>query len=301
MAFKTDFRPDVIAGNVPYSSGLDIDFIYDAYEVSRYGICEITPAKCFVADATQRIDSTHSYGDFQEQIVPTIDRLVFYPDAAEVFEIRNADGITIYTCNKSKDKEDNCTVINRNLHQKYFNSTEKRNITNRATLHNCGYRLTEQLSSFDRFTFPNITGAKRFQVYTGTKINGGCGWGFANRKDPCSTFNLQGAMRCLGGSVIADTEKGEVDSREYSICTFESDDINECESFISWLDTKLIRFLVMINISKLSRILTDDYFRFVPKPFKSFSNGLYTDSEMYTYYNIDNSTIDIIENTIIKG
>jgi hypothetical protein len=298
MAFKNDFRPDVIAGNVPYSDGSDIDFIYDAYKVARYGICEITPAKCFVADKTQKITSEHSYKNFQEQIAPTIDKVIFYPDAAEIFEIRNTDGITIYTCNKSKQQNEDCTVINRNLHQKYFNSTETRNITNRETLHNCGYRLIQQLSNYEKFTFQNITNTKKYQVWTGNKVHGGCGWGFSNRKDPCSTFNQQGKMKCVGSSIIVNKENNEVDTRTSGTCTFESDSLEECKSFISWLDTKLVRFLVCMNISKLTGILTDDYFRFVPKPFKQFTNGLYTDEEMYTQYNIDQNTINIIESII---
>lgn len=296
MAFKNDFRPDVIAGNVPYSDGMDIDFIFDAYEVAKYGICEITPAKCFVADENQKIQSKHTYGDFVNDIVPHINKVIFYPDAAEIFEIRNTDGITIYTCDK--DMHSSSTVINRNLHQKYFNSVIERDIRNRTTLHNCGYKLVDKLSKYDRFTFDNISNTKQYQVWTGSQINGGCGWGFSNRKDPCSTLNIQGAFKCIGSSVIVDALNDEKDERGASTCTFESDSIDECKSFISWIDTKLVRFLVGINISKLTGILTNDYFRFVPKAFKGYTEE-YTDSEVYEYYKLDQETINMIESIIL--
>lgn len=296
MAFKKDFRPHIIAGNVPYSDGMDIDFIYDAYKVAKYGICEITPAKCFVADENQKIQSEHSYGDFVKDIVPHVNKVIFYPDAAELFEIRNTDGITIYTCDK--DIHEKSIVVNRNLHQKHFNSTVERDIRDRKTLHNCGYELVEKLSKYERFTFENISNTKQYQVWTGSQINGGNGWGFANRQNPCSTLNLQGKFKCIGSSVIVNTYNGEEDARGASTCTFESNDINECKSFISWLDTKLVRFLVGINISKLTGILTNDYFRFVPKPFKGYSE-LYTDAEVYKYYSIDDKTINIIESIIL--
>ncbi len=295
MAFKNDFRPDIVAGNVPYSNGADIDFIYDAYEVARFGICEVTPAKCFVADKEQRINSKKSYGDFVHEIVPHINKVIFYPDAAEIFEIRNTDGITIYTCDKQEHEK--AIVINRNLHQKYFNSTEVRDIRNRATLHNSGYKLVEQLKGYERFHF-DVNNTKRYQVWTGNQINGGCGWGFSNRKDPCSTLNQQGAFKCIGSSTIVDTLNNETDNRGASSCTFESNSLEECKAFISWLDTKLVRFLVGINISKLTGILTDDYFRFVPKPFKGYINT-YTDEEMYKYYNIDSQDIFVIESVIL--
>lgn len=297
MAFKNDFRPDVIAGNVPYSDGMDIDFIFDAYQVARYGICEIAPAKCFVADGNQKIQSKHNYKDFVTDIVPHVNKVIFYPDAAELFEIRNTDGIAIYTCDKNI--HNNSIVINRNLHQENFNSTAERNINNRATLHNCGYELVEKLSTYERFTFDNISNTKQFQVWTGSQINGGCGWGFANRQNPCSTFNIQGAFKCIGSSIIVDTFKEETDTRGASTCTFESDSIDECKSFISWLDTKLVRFLVGINISKLTGILTNDYFRFVPKAFKGYSEA-YTDNEVYEYYELDKNTIHIIESVILN-
>lgn len=295
MAFKKDFRPDVIAGNVPYSNGADIDFIFDVYDVARFGICEITPAKCFVADGKQKINSNKSYEDFVNEIVPHINKVIFYPDAAEIFEIRNTDGITIYTCDKKEHNK--AIVINRNLHQKHFNSEEVRDIRNRETLHNSGYRLVKQLSEYDRFHF-NVNNTKRYQVWTGSQINGGCGWGFSNRKDPCSTLNQQGMFKCVGSSVIVDTLSDEKDTRGASSCTFESDSIEECKSFISWLDTKLVRFLVGINISKLTGILTDDYFRFVPKPFKWYEST-YTDEEMYKYYCISDIDINVIENVIL--
>lgn len=294
MAFKNDFRPDVIAGNVPYSRGSDIDFIFDAYKVARYGICEITPAKCFVADGKQQINSSHSYEDFVNDIVPHISKVIFYPDAAEIFEIRNVDGITIYTCDTNKHST--ATVINRNLHQPYLNSTVERDIRQRTTLHNAGYKLADQLSKYEHFHF-DISNTKRYQVWTGSQINGGCGWGFSNRVDPYSTLNQQGQLKCLGSSVIVDTFKDEEDIRGASQCTFESDTIDECNSFISWLNTKLVRYLIFINMSKLNNIMVDDYFRFVPKAFKGYTST-YTDLEMYNYYNLDAEMKKVIESII---
>lgn len=84
MAFKNDFRPDIVAGNPPYNNGMDIDFLFDAFEVSKIAVSEIVPAKWQTAEADQRIDSKHSYGDFRREIVPHMDKVVFYPQSIEI-------------------------------------------------------------------------------------------------------------------------------------------------------------------------------------------------------------------------
>lgn len=297
MAFRTNFKPDIIAGNPPYANGSDIDFIFNTFEITNIALAMITPAKWQTCDSEQRINSEHSYGDFRQHIVPYMEKVIFYPDAAELFEIRNVDGITIYICDKTKITN-RCIVINRCLHQKYFNTKSYRDIKERQTLVNIGNEILESLGTYESFKFNNIKNDKQFQVWTGSQINGGCGWGYSNRKDPCSLVNLDGALKCIGSSVIIDRNNNEVETRGASTCVFESDNREECESFISWIDTKLVRFLVAINIGKLNNILTNDYFRFVPIPFKGFT-GQYTDNEMYQYYNIKEEHITIIENIIL--
>lgn len=297
MAFKNNFKPDIIVGNPPYNNGMDIDFLIDAHRVAKIGTSFIVPAKWQTAEADQRIDSKHSYGDFRREVVPHMSKVVFYPDAAEIFEIRNVDGIVWYFAYSNKEIE-NCEIVNINMHQKWFNSIAKRNIKNRETLHNIGSTILNQLGKNESFEFQANKEQYRYQVRTGNQINGGCGWGYSNRENPCSLVNLDGGFKCIGSSVIIDTEKGETDTRGASTCTFGSNNIKECEIFVSWLDTKLVRFLIAINIGKLTGIFTNDYFRFVPKPFKGFSE-IYTDKEMYEHYNISNEHINAIESIIL--
>ena len=73
MAFKNNFKPDIIIGNPPYNNGMDIDFVFNAFDIAKIAVAMITPAKWQTCEADQRIDSTHSYGDFREQIVPHMD------------------------------------------------------------------------------------------------------------------------------------------------------------------------------------------------------------------------------------
>ena len=296
MAFKNDFRPDVIAGNPPYNNGMDIDFVFNAFDIARIVVSMIVPGKWQTCEADQRIGSAHSYGEFREKIVPHMDKVVFYPEGAELFEIRNTDGITIYTIDKNKVYND-ISIINHCRHQKYFESEAIRSILNRETLHNIGNEIIESLGTFDSFTF-NTDKLCEWTVWTGNQINGGNGWGYSNRLDPTATFNAKGSFKCTGSSVIVNHYLGETDTRGASSIVFTSDSREECENFISWFDTKLVRFLVAMNIGKLGPIFTDDYFRLVPKPFKGF-NDKYTDAEMYEYYKLSDKYINVIESVIL--
>ena len=104
--------------------------------------------------------------------------------------------------------------------------------------------------------------------------------------------------QCVGISRILDTSKGEKSPSGASECTFSSDNKSECESFVSWLNTKFTRFFVLINISKLGSILTDDYFRFVPAPPSGKFDHIYTDAELYKAFNLPQKYIDVIEAVI---
>ena len=37
MAFKNDFKPDIVIGNPPYNNGMDIDFLIDAHKIAKIG------------------------------------------------------------------------------------------------------------------------------------------------------------------------------------------------------------------------------------------------------------------------
>jgi hypothetical protein len=297
--FRENFEPDIVIGNPPYNNGSDIDFIYESINLSSLGIVMVTPAKWQNCDGNQRIDSNHSYGDFRKDIVPHIERIVFYPDSSEVFEIRNTDGIVIYSCDKEKIT-DRCLVENRCLHQKYFNSIEERDIKNRQTLSNIGNRIIEELGDkVGAFRFDNIQGNKEYQVWTASQFNCGCGWGYSNRENPYSLVNLNGQLRGLGISKIVNRLNNEKDERGASTLVFESDSLDECKSFVSWIDSKLVRFLITVNAGKLNNIMTNDYFRFVPAPYKGYTQGLYEDKEIYNYFKLSQSSIDAIESIMI--
>lgn len=64
---------------------------------------------------------------------------------------------------------------------------------------------------------------------------------------------------------------------------------------MSWVDTKFVRFFILLNISKLDGVFSDYYFRFVPAPPSGKFDHIYTDEELYKAFNLPQKYIDVIE------
>lgn len=293
---------NVVIGNPPYAKGMDIDFVVKSFEkLEKKGLlCMITPGKWQAAANDQIIQSDNSYGDFKRVIRPHIKQIVYYPECSEIFQIRNIDGITYYLADKNKTYEDNCIVVNILRVQKYFNNEEIRNITNDESLNNVGNKLNKILGNIEKFTFNHIDKQKRYYVCTSSMLTGGCGWGYKDRENPCGTYNREGMLYVLGLSVIRDSYKIDKDNNERGCedIIFTSDSIEECKSFISYIETKLVRFMLLMNVSKLNSIMTNHYWRFVPAVPNGKYDHIFTDKEIYEYFNIPQEFITVIEAVI---
>ena len=278
---------DVVVGNPPYNRGGDIDFVNLGYELCNKYTVMITPAKWQTAEANQRIDSQMSYGDFRKKIVPHMKEVVYYPQSMNVFDIYQIDGISYYLIDKLNTYE-NCKIHNICKEQILFNQTVKRQIRNCETLYNCGYKIVEKLKNYNRFKF-NVNHQGKFVVRTNFQISG----------SGSRLMQNDGTQTIIGLSRINDRQTDDVLQymfKSQSII-YQQNSYDNCISFLSWLNTKLIRFLVQLNVSKLGPILTNHYFRFVPE-IPNGLNMLYTDEFMYNFYNLDSDEIKTIESVI---
>ena len=277
---------DVVIGNPPYNRGMDLDFVNLGFELcSRYCLM-ITPAKWQTAEAEQKIASkTINYGQFREKLVPYISKVVFYPDCKDVFDIYQIDGITYYLLDKNNEN-DKCIVSNiSKTRGNIFNSTTCRSIRYGESLINICNELISSIEPYDKFIFPYIHGDKRYNVVTNTQASG------------YDFFSEEKARFILGISRILDVKSGET-HKGLSKVTFESDNRSECESFVSWLNTRFTRFFIIANMSKIT--VTDQHcFRFVPAPPTTVSGNpwdhIYTDEELYKAFNLPQKYIDVIE------
>ena len=286
--FGEEMKFDVVIGNPPYNRGIDLDFVNLGFDLCKKYCVMITPAKWQTAADDQRVASkTIDYRKFREKLVPHMRKVVFYPDCKDVFDIYQTDGITYYILDKN-NKVDNCIVENiSKTRGNIYNSTTKRSIKNGESLMNIGYEITSSMEPYKKFKFPFITGRKRFIVMTNTKVSG-YDW-----------YTEGGPRYLLGISRILDVKAGERYDGEAAKIIFESDSKDECESFVSWINTRFTRFFLVPNISKLTGILNDHNFRLVPAPPKTQSGNpwdhIYTDEELYKAFNLPQKYIDVIE------
>lgn len=306
---------DVVCGNPPYNKDMYLDFVMLGHRLAKTYDLWITPAKFVTAADDYRAKSSVGYKVFRDSILNKISDLCFYPDALDLFNISQVDGIAYYLV--GKDNVETCRVENKSLHNKQFNSCSTRDLINSRVLFNKGYELIKQLGEYDSFKPSGINKDGLYKVVIGTQfVTNGCG--SAERKSAkigskSNIFNSDGTVTVVSGGSV----KTEVPNGAYC-CAFSSNDESECKNFISWLDTKFVRFLVLCNISKLTGIYTDDYFKFVPNPvsfgkiyedspqegYQPDENGEYIDNNgirhcsLYVKYKLSDEFVEVIESVI---
>lgn len=277
-------RFDVVIGNPPYNKGMDLDFVDLGYKISNKYTVMITPAKWQTASGEHRVSSKINYSEFREKYVKYMDQIVFYPCCKDIFDIYQPDGITYYLLTHTE--HDTCTVVNRCKDINFFNGIQNRNIKNRKSLLNIGNEIIDYLGEYETFCFPFLHGNKKYEVWTNTQPSG-YDW-YATDKPRYLLCPSRIIKRCEGERCLVEASKP----------VFETDSLLECQSFMAWINTKFTRFFLMPNISRLTGILTDDCFRFVPTPPSGKFNHIYTDEELYKAFNLPQKYIDVIESVI---
>lgn len=282
---------DAVVGNPSYNGGLDIDFVVLGFNLSSKYLTMITPAKWQTAEANQSIKSVHSYGYFRKNIVPYMKYVCFYPDCKDVFNIMQQDGITYFLLDHSKIES--CTVVNKCKNVSYFNQTSIRDITHREQLINVGNEINELLKDRPKFKFRQLDMGQRYIVCTNCQLPGGGLYAITKRSNK---------VYYLGVSEVYDTSEPY-----WNIClsqqmrvTFTQDRKNECESFASYLNSRFVRFFIALNIGKLHPVTQNDYFRFVPEPPNGLYDHIFTDDELYEYFNIPDKYVEVI-NGVVKS
>ena len=282
---------DVVAGNPPYNRGMDLDFVDLGYRISKKYTVMITPAKWQTADDDQRVDSKISYGQFRKMFSKYMSYVCFYPDCKDVFDIGQIDGTTYFLLDKNKN-DNECIVENKCKIQKYFNSVQKRSICSRESLNNIGNDVWQHLKSqpaYKHFELQEDPDG-RYEIWTNTQMASGSRGGMTS-----CLLTTNGSSQFIGVSRLRDKYTEARPDSSTAKVVFASNSELEAKSFLSWLDSKFVRFMLAINISKLSNIMCNNFFRFVPAPPSGKFDHIYTDEELYKAFNLPQKYIDVIE------
>lgn len=312
---------DVVIGNPPYNNDLYLDFVQTGYNLLKDDgvMVQITPAK-WQAKGGKKNE------DFRANIVPHMKEIVFYPCVQEIFDIRNIDGISIYSVNKNTDY-DMKTITNKSSSVKYFNNTLDRCIL--GQLNNVTIGILNKLSDCKSFTpaIPNFTpfgikcagrktGVTTYQsidglsqplaVMSGDRLTGYCeASDIPINKQYIGKYML--IMNAVGGNCYYDNNGTTLGmNKTYKI----NNKSVACENYIvlgafdteqevisldSYINTKFIRFILQTSI--VGQGLADiENWRFIPDPGQF--DHIFTDDELYKKYNLTQDEINIIESVI---
>lgn len=236
----------VVIGNPPYNKGMDLDFVDLGYKLSSNITCMITPAKWQTAEADQKISSEMSYGEFRKQLVPHMEQVVFYPNSKEVFDIYQIDGITWFLLDKKY--HDKTLVVNKCTSNNTITSESTRCIKNGESLINVWAELYQHVISQNTYS--------KFRISTlTTKLNGRHQLWCNTQMPGNQATSGDGKALALGKITYIDTKVSR-QLRDSDIkLLYSSDDLDECKSIYSWLNTRFTRFWLFCNISKLNNIL----------------------------------------------
>lgn len=287
---------DLVIGNPPYNKGMDLDFVDLGYKLSSQYTVMITPAKWQTTadDYSGCASKNINYKKFRELYVPHMSYVCFYPDCKDIFDIGQIDGNTYFLLDKSKN-DGECIIENKCKIQKYFNSVQKRNICSRESLNNIGNDVWQHLknqSFYKPFELQEDPDG-RYEIWTNTQMASGSRGGMTS-----CLLTTDGSSQFIGVSRLRDKYTEAKPDSSTAKVVFASNSELESRSFLSWLDSKFVRFMLAINISKLSNIMCNNFFRFVPAPPTGKFDHIYTDEELYKAFNLPQKYIDVIEAVI---
>ena len=273
-----------IVGNPPYNNDLYIKFL-DKLNNRYYtnDMIVIVPAKLYF---NKNID-TEAF----KELFKHIERCIFYQCEGEVFKINMASGISIFVIRNEK-----------------FDSTLVKNISNNFEVFNTDnyYEIDKTFKTFNIKALTIIN--KVLSISDSYKIQ-------SNNLTKTYKCNVRKQAYVLGGSSnlarsifyyddkfdsgwVTNNFKIENDTVNCNgkITVFSSDNIEECESFISYINTRLVRYLIAVGTSGYSNIMCDDAFRFVPKP--DSLNNIFNNEELYKKFRLTDEEIKLIESVI---
>lgn len=297
---------DVVCGNPPYNKDAYIDFVILGHRLAKTYDLWITPAK-FIA----KNDKSGKNNNFRSSVLSNIKDLVLYIHTHEVFSILSDGGIAYYLCDKNSHTGINVKNICNEVPD-LINSSSQLTINKdikKYSLINISDSILDKLysSGFQQY-HPKKVDELSYNFYLTSQF-GGSG-------APTNRFFATDGKAL----VLSDYEILKMGIRPKSNTTmrlFSSDNLNECNNYLSWIYSKFVRFLLVCGMCVRSSV-SDECWRFVPNPgsfdrifedkpldgYTPDENGEYIDADgnkhcsLYAKYKLTDEEINVIESVI---
>lgn len=267
-----------VVSNPPYNDDQYIDFVNLGDRMSEQCSVYITPAK-WQSKGGKKNEK------FRQDIVPRMKEIVYSPDCEDAFNITTWGGVSYFLVDKEKrDKVHVKTQCGNELFEDdgYVNIDDKSKIS----------LLTKAIPIISKVLNENFKGftagyQKGLDDYIVIVQNTFSGSG--------KTLYKSGAF--LLSPLTYEKDNGrELKDNEAIIAGYKTEE--QCQSCISYMTTRLIRFLMLLSVHGQHIFSSIDMttWRFVPSP-DSFDH-IFTDDELYKKYNLTQDEINIIESVI---
>lgn len=283
---------NTVIGNPPYNKDSYLTFVMESDKLCSDYSCFVTPAKWHakLSDDNKR---------FRENIAKRMSHIIYFPEETDVFNIRSTGGITIYLIGRKEEHQKIVDVKGNRAKQFNYSSIRQLDFERYPypTLNTLGQNIVNKVlgdsETFNSMTFNELLSndnRKRYTVLLSTKVI------YSGNSTTKHFYNSNGQTSVISYPRVyelGDDKQIETDSTKY---VFTSDNINEINNFISWINSKFIRFLVLMGNVLLTGILNNEIWRFVP--YTSDFNVTYPDEYFYNKYGLNNYEINLIESTI---
>ena len=304
-----DMKFDVVVGNPPYNNDKYLDFVTVGHRLaSKYSLW-ITPAK-WQAKGGDKNEK------FRQTIVPYMSKIVYYPDTFEIFDIREQEGITYYIID-NQTHTDKSIAVKCKANTSYNSNEIRNNVL--YTLYGSNISSIMYKVKSQKY-LDEIIGAKQSEYVSNTEsghTQGKYALYIGNKTDsyvddadlrtkididkykittsvmPVDVgFDKNGQMFGLSKTYIV--PPNAVPKGSFPVL-MKFDTLQESESFQSYCNCKLVRFLYLIGIC--GKTIAEEFWRYVPNQDKW--DRIFTDNELYNKYGLEQHEIEII-NSLIK-
>ena len=269
---------DYVVSNPPYNSDQYIDFVNLGDSLSKQCSVYITPAKWQSKGGKKN-------EQFRQDIVPRMKEIVYSPDCEDAFNITTWGGVSYFLVDKEKrDKVHVKTHCGNELFEDdgYVNIDDRSKI---SLLTKASHIINKVLNeNFKKFSAGCQRDLNDYIVIVQNTFSGSG-----------KTLYKSGAF--LLSPLTYEKDNGrELKDNEAIIAGYKTEE--QCQSCISYMNTRLIRFLMLLSVHGQHIFSSIDMttWRFVPSP-DSFDH-IFTDDELYKKYNITQDEINIIESVI---
>ena len=300
---------DVVVGNPPYNNDIYLDFVTLAQAIQTQNVCMITPAK-WQAKGGPKNEA------FRKEIVPYMSKIVYYKDSTDVFGIEEWGGISYFIVDKVQQTAKSVKVIcnkNKSLQSDGFEKhieTELKLLPNKVIeiidkccvsgvlkihMKQCEYTNQDE-RGHSKGEIPVMQSGNIVGYLDGAElktVNGLEMWKISITRMIGAIGLLDNNGKTLGSAALAIIPNNCVPKGSFpGVVKFKTE--NECKSFVSFYNSKLISFLFYLGIC--GSAISNEFWRFVPDP--GAFDHIFTDQELYKRYNLTDEEINIIESVI---